>query len=101
MGRFEHRVNYRSPRVYAARFGGCSLIGKHLQEARERKNLSIRSLAHRLGLSPSFVSQVERGLSMPSVACLYVMATELDVSVDELFSTIAEKEPIARATRSR
>jgi len=91
MGRFEHRVNYRSPRVYAARFGECSLIGKHLQEARERKNLSIRSLARRLGLSPSFVSQVERGLSMPSVACLYVMATELNVSVDELFSAIATK----------
>jgi transcriptional regulator with XRE-family HTH domain len=89
--RSEHRVNYRSPRVYAARFTGCTLVGQHLQIARERKNLSIRSLAHRLGLSPSFVSQVERGLSMPSVACLYVMATELDVSVDELFSAIAEK----------
>jgi hypothetical protein len=28
---------------------------------------------------------------MPSVACLYVLATELDVSVDELFSAIATK----------
>ena len=89
--RRNNRVNYRSPRVFAARFNGCSLVGKHLQAAREGKNLSIRSLARRLGLSATFVSQVERGVSMPSVASLYVLATELDVSVDELFAAITEK----------
>jgi transcriptional regulator with XRE-family HTH domain len=87
----KRRVNYRSPKVFAARSNGCSLVGKHLQEARERKNLSIRSLASRLGLSATFVSQVERGVTMPSVASLYVLATELRVSVDAVFAAITKK----------
>jgi transcriptional regulator with XRE-family HTH domain len=85
------RNKYRSRRVYEARTESCSIIGKHLQKARERKNLSIRTLARRLGLSATFVSQVERGVTMPSVASLYVLATELDTSLDEVFSAITRK----------
>jgi quercetin dioxygenase-like cupin family protein/DNA-binding XRE family transcriptional regulator len=46
--------------------------------------MSLRSLAERLGVSPSLISQVERGLAKPSVNTLYAMARELDVSFDEL-----------------
>ena len=85
------RHNYRSEKVFAVRSDCCALIGKHLQQAREDKNLSIRALAHRLGLSPTFVSQVERGLTIPSVASLYVLAAELEVSVDDVFSAISKQ----------
>jgi mannose-6-phosphate isomerase-like protein (cupin superfamily) len=55
--------------------------------------MSLRSLAERLGVSPSLISQVERGLARPSVNTLYAMARELDVSFDELL--FVDARPIA------
>jgi transcriptional regulator with XRE-family HTH domain len=59
-------------------------IGDRLRVARGARGLSLRALADRLGVSPSLISQVERGLAKPSVNTLYAMARELEVSLDEL-----------------
>jgi transcriptional regulator with XRE-family HTH domain len=59
-------------------------MGDHLRAARRRRHLSLRDLAGRLGLSPSLISQVETGRARPSVSTLYAIASELDVSLDEL-----------------
>jgi transcriptional regulator with XRE-family HTH domain len=59
-------------------------LGDRLRVARTARGLSLRSLADRLGVSPSLISQVERGRARPSVNTLYAMARELDVSFDEL-----------------
>jgi transcriptional regulator with XRE-family HTH domain len=61
-----------------------SELGDRLRAARSGRGLSLRSLADRVGVSPSLISQVERGLARPSVNTLYAMARELDVSFDEL-----------------
>lgn len=65
-------------------------LGARLREVRLRSGLSLREVARRLGVSPSFVSQLETGKSQPSVATLYSMAQLLRVSIDELF---AQPEP--------
>ncbi len=59
-------------------------IGDRLRVARSARGLSLRALADRLGVSPSLISQVERGLAKPSVNTLYAMARELEASLDEL-----------------
>jgi len=59
-------------------------MGEHLREARRARNLSLRTLADRLGVSPSLISQIETGRANPSVSTLYAIAAELDVSLDEL-----------------
>ena len=59
-------------------------LGDRLRVARGARGLSLRTLADRLGVSPSLISQVERGLARPSVDTLYAMARELEVSLDEL-----------------
>jgi transcriptional regulator with XRE-family HTH domain len=59
-------------------------MGERLREARRRRNLSLRVLAERLGVSPSLISQIETGRANPSVSTLYAIAAELDVSLDEL-----------------
>ena len=59
-------------------------MGERLREARRRRNLSLRVLAERLGVSPSLISQIETGRANPSVSTLYAIANELDVSLDEL-----------------
>ena len=59
-------------------------IGARLREERVKAGISQRELARRLGLSASMISQVESGLSKPSVGTLYAIVTELDVSLDRL-----------------
>ena len=59
-------------------------IGEHLRARRHERGLSLRELADRLGVSPSLISQIERGRANPSVSTLYQIVAELDVSLDEL-----------------
>jgi transcriptional regulator with XRE-family HTH domain len=73
-------------------------MGEHLREARRARNLSLRTLAERLGVSPSLISQIETGRANPSVSTLYAIAAELDVSLDELlFNDRRAPEPAAPA----
>lgn len=60
-------------------------IGAELRRRREAKGISLRELARRVSVSASLVSQVERGLAMPSVSTLYSIACVLDLSLDQLF----------------
>lgn len=60
-------------------------LGLRLRQARQRSGLSLRALARELGVSASFVSQLENGKSQPSVATLFSLAQLLGVSIDELF----------------
>ncbi len=60
-------------------------LGARLRAARERKGMTVRGLARYVGVSPSLVSQLERGRVMPSVGTLYSIANELGLVVDDLF----------------
>jgi len=73
-------------------------MGERLREARRARSLSLRTLAERLGVSPSLISQIETGRANPSVSTLYAIAAELDVSLDELlFNDRRPPEPAAPA----
>ena len=61
-------------------------LGASLRKVRLGSGLSLREVARRLGVSPSFVSQLESGKSQPSVVTLYALAQLLDISIDALFS---------------
>jgi transcriptional regulator with XRE-family HTH domain/quercetin dioxygenase-like cupin family protein len=60
-------------------------LGARLKAARLSSGMSLRELARQLGVSPSFVSQLENGKSQPSVATLYSLSQLLGLSMDELF----------------
>jgi transcriptional regulator with XRE-family HTH domain len=80
-------------------------IGPRLRRHREARQLSLRELARRLGISPSAISQFETGKSRLSVSTLYALVTELGISLDELFSGIpsedAPAEPKTKRTARR
>lgn len=61
-------------------------LGSRLKVARMASGMSLREVARQLGVSPSFISQMENGKSQPSVATLYSIAQLLGVSVDALFA---------------
>src|SRR6266566_3690465 len=59
-------------------------LGPRLRLVRSSRGLSVRELARRVGCSASLISQIERGVSVPSVGVLYSLATELGSSLDYL-----------------
>jgi len=67
-------------------------IGDRLREERVRAGISQRELARRLGLSSSLISQLESGMSRPSVGTLYAIVTELGASLDSLIRGEAARE---------
>ncbi|MFC8244795.1 helix-turn-helix domain-containing protein [Streptomyces chartreusis] len=60
------------------------LIGPAVRSAREAQGISLRELARRIGVSPSFVSQLERNKANASVGTLYSLVEALGLSLDEL-----------------
>ena len=59
-------------------------LGHRLRVARERKNIGLRELARRLGVSASLISQIETGKSEPSINTLFAIVSELELSVNEI-----------------
>ena len=74
-------------------------VGQKLRARREEHELSLRELARRLGISPSALSQIETGKSRPSVSTLYAIVTELEMSLDELFS--GGRQPAKRSPKPK
>jgi len=75
-------------------------LGPRLRLAREERQLSVRELARRIGCSASLISQIERGVSVPSVGVLYSLATELDSSLDHLLFGADPRRPSVMAAPS-
>lgn len=75
-------------------------LGRRLRDVRLQSGRSLREVARQLGVSPSFVSQLENGKSQPSVATLYSLSQLLDVSIDELFAAddVPAAVPVAGST---
>lgn len=69
-------------------------IGDRIRTAREKTGISVRELARRVAVSPSHVSQVERGLTKFSVRTLYSVVNELGVSMDSLFDDAPAVAPV-------
>jgi len=70
-------------------------LGPRLRLAREERRLSVRELARRIGCSASLISQIERGVSVPSVGVLYSLAAELGSSLDHLLFGADPRRPAA------
>jgi len=76
-------------------------VGERLRERRRARGLSLRALAERLGVSPSLISQIERGRARPSVSTLFALVTELDASLDELLFSDERPSSLAASSESR
>jgi transcriptional regulator with XRE-family HTH domain len=61
-------------------------VGAQIRREREARGMSLRKLAAAVGVSPSLISQIERGKASPSVATLYATVTVLQISLDALFA---------------
>ncbi len=75
-------------------------VGERLRALRATAGLSLRGVASRAGLSPSFVSGLERGTTGASVAALVRLAAVFDTTVAALIGA-DDGAPEDRAAASR
>jgi transcriptional regulator with XRE-family HTH domain len=61
-------------------------LGSRIRALRQARRLTLRALASRAGVTESFLSQVERDVTNPSIASVQRIARGLDLSVGQLFA---------------
>ena len=69
-------------------------IGERLRELREARNISMRALAARSGLSANALSMIERNKVSPSISTLYKLAEALGVSITAFFGSNQERRQV-------
>ena len=68
-------------------------VGREIKGLRKAKNLSLQQVASSCGKSIGFLSQVERGLSTPSISDLHQIAEALGVQISWFFPQGGTVEP--------
>jgi len=69
-------------------------VAIHLKYLRVQSGMTLEDLARDSGLTRSYLSKVERGISTPSIESALGIAKALGVSVDRLFGQHAEEDPV-------
>jgi transcriptional regulator with XRE-family HTH domain len=70
-------------------------IGEQLRRARQRQAMTLARLSEATGLTKSFLSQLERDLTSPSVGTLLRLCAALDMPIGNLFAVA--QGPLVRA----
>ena len=71
-------------------------LGGRIRALRQARRLTLRDVAERSGVTESFLSQVERDVTSPSIATVQRIARALDMSIAQLF---AEEPQTGRVVR--
>ncbi|HMR10345.1 MAG TPA: response regulator [Polyangiaceae bacterium] len=61
------------------------IIGDTIRSMRKAKELTLKQMSRRTGLSISLLSQIERAESSPSISSLYKIAVALETKIQDLF----------------
>jgi transcriptional regulator with XRE-family HTH domain len=72
-----------------------ALIGHHIKELRTRRQLTVRELATRSGISHAMISMIERDRNSPSIDTLSAVLDALGTTLVGFFGDI--QEPIAHS----
>ena len=72
------------------------MLGKKLNALRKAKGLTLKELGSAAELSASFISQVERGLTSPTVISLARIARALGVAPSYFFPAAPKHSPVVR-----
>ncbi|MFP3916834.1 helix-turn-helix domain-containing protein [Lysinibacillus telephonicus] len=79
-----------------------TFIGLKIEQYRKNAELSLRELAKRANITPSMLSQIEKGTTNPSIQTLKSLAKVLDVPVFTfLMEEIDTKELVVRSNKRK
>jgi transcriptional regulator with XRE-family HTH domain len=71
-------------------------LGPRIRSLRQARRVTLRELAERAGVTESFLSQVEREVTSPSIASVQRIARALDLGIADLF---VDDVPLGRVVR--
>ncbi len=69
-------------------------FGEKLRQVRERKGLTLKTVASQAGVSESLVSQIERNRVSPAIDTLLALADVLDINLEFLFEEYRRSRPV-------
>ena len=69
-------------------------FGEKLREIREKKGITLKTVAKEVNVSESLISQIERNIVSPSIDTLFSIAEALNVDLDYLFSDYQKKRKV-------
>lgn len=61
-------------------------IGKRIRDIRKANGQKLITIATETGLSQPFISEIERGVKVPSIETLKAIAKALGITLSEFFS---------------
>lgn len=70
-------------------------IQDRISKYRHKRGYTLRQLAEKVGCTPSYISQVENGLTSPSLSMVGKLASALNIPVIDLFSEESEEDRVA------
>ena len=76
-------------------------VGRRIRGLRHEHKLSLETIADRTDLSIGFLSQIERGLSSPSLRVLATLADVLGVGIAALFGSRPSDDPASGGVVTR
>jgi len=76
-------------------------VGQRIRDLRHEHGLSLETIADRTDLSIGFLSQIERGLSSPSLRVLATLADVLGVGIAALFGSTPNDDPASGGVVTR
>jgi transcriptional regulator with XRE-family HTH domain len=76
-------------------------LGARIRSLRQARRLTLRDVAERAGVTESFLSQVERDVTSPSIATVHRIARALDLSIAQLFAQDADTGRVVRREARR
>jgi transcriptional regulator with XRE-family HTH domain len=71
-----------------------NIVGQGVRALRQRKGWTLEKLSSHCGLSISFLSQVERGLSSLSISSLHSICEALEVPMTHFFAETSTNGPL-------
>lgn len=71
----------------------AAIFGARLQELRKKRGLSTQALADVADMSPTYVSNMETGLKVPSLTTLVRLAAALRCKVGDLVRPLDAHDP--------
>ncbi|HEY0218181.1 MAG TPA: XRE family transcriptional regulator [Afipia sp.] len=74
---------------------GVTTLAERVAFLRKQRNMTLEYLAESSGLTKSYLSKVERGLSVPSISTAMKIAESLDLSVGQLLGEVQYEDAIS------
>ncbi|CAN5456693.1 hypothetical protein BH10ACT7_BH10ACT7_22600 [soil metagenome] len=67
------------------------IVGEELRRIRTERGDTLQTVSKRAGVSPQYISEVERGIKEPSSEMLAAIGGSMDTSLLDLTSSVADR----------